>query len=215
MVDFVATTAMRIRHLLPLAAVAAPVLAAAQTPTTGREAFALRDGEPISYLLEHSRLLDLSEEQRSYLIDVRRRLRARTAPFMRQLDSLRELVGLSLAPRRRTADDAAAMERFQRLAQPIVDSVRAHHDLARREALVLLDSLQRARLDSLVTVQGSRSSWVRVLPGQRTRTDTGTVNRARRGAGSDDVTARATQRHRQWMRPGGDAVTPATATCGA
>lgn len=159
MIHFVATTAMRIRHLLTLVAIAAPIVAPAQTPPDpasfrGRQlGLYLSDGEPISFLLENSRYLELTEEQRLQLMDVRRRLRAQTAPFMRQLDSLRELVGLSLEPRRRRADDAEALERFQRESRPIVDSIGVRNDVARREARLILDSLQLVRLDSLIQRQ--------------------------------------------------------------
>lgn len=159
MIHFVATTAMRLRHLFMLVAIAAPVLAPAQTPPDravfrgGRVGLYLSDGEPISFLLEYSRFLELTEEQRLQLMDVRRRLRAQTAPFMQQLDSLRELAGLSLQPRRRGSDDVEALERFQRESRPIVDSISVRNDLARREARLILDSLQLVRLDSLIRRQ--------------------------------------------------------------
>jgi hypothetical protein len=110
---------------------------------------ALSDGEPISYLLEHSRILDLSEDQKMGLMEIRRRLRHQTGVFMQQLDSIRQLVGVSLGgPVRR--DNSEALERFQGLAQPVIDSIRTYNDAARAEARILLDSAQVVRLDSLV-----------------------------------------------------------------
>ena len=78
---------------------------------------ALSDGEPISYLLEHSDVLDLSDEQKESLMDIRRWLRQQTAPFMRQMDSVREYLGISLE-RRVRREDIETLERFQELTRP-------------------------------------------------------------------------------------------------
>lgn len=137
--------------------VVAPALEAQVMPTRvirrGEGAgYELSDGEPISYFIEYSRLLELSEEQKMALMEIRRRLRAQTAPFMRQIDSLREQLGVSLDPGRRTRDDdARARERLAQLSQPFVDSVRVRNDAARLQARGLLDERQRLRLDSLMT----------------------------------------------------------------
>ncbi|HSA54838.1 MAG TPA: hypothetical protein VLE53_04000 [Gemmatimonadaceae bacterium] len=120
----------------------------------------MSDGEPISYLLEHSKLLDLTDAQKSSLMDIRRWLRQQTAPFMRQMDSVREYLGISLE-RRMQRDDVEALERFQSSTQPLADSIRMFNDAARGEARQLLDSAQVARLDSLVVEER------RVAPGRR------------------------------------------------
>ena len=126
-------------------------------PRDGRSAssgLSLSDGEPISYLLEHSSLLELSDRQKMTLMDVRRRLRRQTAVFMQKLDSIRALVGLPLGSPLRTSD-REALERFQTLSQPVIDSIRVHNDAARAEARFLLDSAQLVRLDSLVVSERS------------------------------------------------------------
>jgi hypothetical protein len=113
--------------------------------------FELSDGEPISFLLEYARQLDLSEDQKVQFMGIRRRLRQTNAPFMRQLDSLREAVGVSLEPRQRMAPgDGEALERFQKLSTVIVDSMRINNQAAQGEAKLLLTRPQLARLDSLV-----------------------------------------------------------------
>ena len=77
---------------------------------------ALSDGEPISYLLEHSKLLDLTDAQKSSLMDIRRWLRQQTAPFMRQMDSVREyLVSQGV-------DGAKLTARGYGESQPIADN---------------------------------------------------------------------------------------------
>ena len=114
--------------------------------------FELSDGEPISYFLEHSRSLELSDSQKVSLMEVRRRLRQTNAPFMHQLDSLRELLGVSLEPRPRISpDERQALQRFQLRSQGIVDSVRANNQAAQQEARTYLSEHQRTVLDSLVT----------------------------------------------------------------
>jgi Spy/CpxP family protein refolding chaperone len=112
--------------------------------------FDMSDGEPVSFYMEWSRVLELTPEQKTGLIDIRRRLRVRNAPFMRQLDSLREVAGIDLTARRRmTEEDREALRRFQLWAAPVIDSVRLNNDGARREIRALLDERQVARADSL------------------------------------------------------------------
>jgi hypothetical protein len=71
---------------------------------------------------------------------------------MRQLDSLRESLGLSLEPRDRglTLEDRNKLQRFEQLSQPISDSIRVNNDAAILQARAFLDSAQVVRLDSLV-----------------------------------------------------------------
>jgi Spy/CpxP family protein refolding chaperone len=136
---------------------ATPVVLAAQlmpTRVIRRGAglgFELSDGEPISFFLENSKELGLSDEQKDQLIDIRRRLRRTNAPFMRQLDSLRESLGISLEPRPRLIPgEVEAFQRLQLLSQPIVDSMRVNNQTAQAEARAILRDHQRATLDSLV-----------------------------------------------------------------
>jgi hypothetical protein len=128
----------------------------------------LSDGEPISYLLEHSSLLELSDQQKMTLMDVRRRLRRQTFVYMQMLDSIRALVGLPLGSPLRTAD-REALERFQTLSQPVIDSIRVYNDAARAEARFLLDSAQVLRLDSLVVSERSPMAVRRPPPDPRRR----------------------------------------------
>lgn len=149
---------MRRLLLLFIAALlsATPALEAQTMPTRvvrrgGGAGYELSDGEPISYLIEHSRLLELSEEQKTALMELRRMLRASTAPFMKQIDSVREQLGFSLEGRRRPADEEAkARDRLTQLTQPFVDSVKVRNDAARLQARGILDERQRIKLDSLV-----------------------------------------------------------------
>jgi hypothetical protein len=67
---------------------ALPVVLPAQVmPATvirrgGADGLAMSDGEPISFVLEHSSELDLSDGQRMGLINIRRRVRSNNEPFM-------------------------------------------------------------------------------------------------------------------------------------
>jgi hypothetical protein len=106
-------------------------------------------------MLEYAGQLKLTEEQRAALMQLRRRLRAANAPLLRQLDSLRDLVGVPAEPRRLGQEDLAAIQRFQRLAQPIVDSLRARAQSAQAEARTLLLPEQIARLDSIIAALGA------------------------------------------------------------
>ncbi len=120
--------------------------------------FDLSDGEPISFFLEHSRELELTDSQKMSLIDVRRRLRRTNEPFMQQLDSLRDVVGVSREPRPRLTDaDRDALERFRRLSEPVTQVIRANNQTAQAEARTLLTVPQRATFDSLAAHVGDAS----------------------------------------------------------
>jgi len=160
---------MRRVVVIALLAIAVPFTARAQrgggAPPFGGPrpefAFDLSDGEPVSFYLEWSRELDLTPQQRRGLMEIRRRLRNQNAPFMEQLDSLREVAGIDLTSRRRvTEEDREAFRRFQLWAAPVIDSIRVNNDGARREIGVLLDARQMARGDSLARA-------MRDLRGQR------------------------------------------------
>jgi hypothetical protein len=120
--------------------------------------FGLSDGEPISTFIEHTRALGLSDEQVATLMDIRRRLRRANAPFVQQMDSLRDAVGL---PRetigRMMPPDVDALQRFQRLSQPMVDSIRINNQAAQAEARDVLVERQRVLLDSLVVAERDSS----------------------------------------------------------
>jgi len=147
---FVVLAAAALAGALP-AILSAQVLPARVTRRSAGMGFEMSDGEPISYFLEHSRELDLTEQQRVLLMDIRRRLRQTNAPFMRQLDSLRELVGVSLEPRSRLMQsDLDALQRLEKLSAPVVDSIRANNQSAQAEARSVLLETQRTRLDSLI-----------------------------------------------------------------
>jgi hypothetical protein len=125
----------------------------------------LSDGEPISFFLEISRELGLSDAQRTRLMDMRRRLRAQNAPFMKQLDSLRSLAGVELGETGRlTAEDRDALERFRVWSRPVIDSIRVNNELARAEIRGMLDGTQRATADSIATDARQRQP-VRRRPG--------------------------------------------------
>lgn len=118
----------------------------------GAGGLAMSDGEPISFVLEHAQILDLTEEQRSGLMTIRRKLRVANESFMKQLDSLREVMSISLEPRERglSDEDRKKLQRFEQISQPITDSIKVNNDAANLQARGLLDSVQVVRLDSLV-----------------------------------------------------------------
>jgi hypothetical protein len=119
--------------------------------------FLLDDGEPISFLLEHASRLELTDQQRTSLIEIRRRLRRQNDPYMQQLDSIRRLMGISLEPRRRIdGDDRQQVERFEKAAEPITRIIRANNDGAILQARAALDSLQRVTLDSIQKARSGR-----------------------------------------------------------
>jgi hypothetical protein len=115
--------------------------------------FELSDGEPISYFLEHARPLELTEQQKAALMEIRRRLRRTNAPYMQRLDSLRNHLGISLEPRRLTEEDLKLFTRLETLSKPITDSMKVNNDAAGAEARTLLDARQAMRLDSLATAE--------------------------------------------------------------
>lgn len=113
--------------------------------------FRLSDGEPISYFLEHSGELELTNSQTMQLMNVRRRLRVQTAPFMQQMDSLRRVMGISLDPTPRLTEDVIEhIRRFQEASKPLTDSIRVLNDAARNEARTILRPGQLVTLDSLL-----------------------------------------------------------------
>jgi hypothetical protein len=119
--------------------------------------FTLSDGEPVSFMLEHASRLDLTDGQRTALIDIRRRLRRLNAPYMVQLDSLRRQMGISLQPTRLfDGDDRLKLERFDKAAEPITTIIRTNNDGAKVQARAVLDSLQRVTLDSIRDAAGDR-----------------------------------------------------------
>jgi hypothetical protein len=118
----------------------------------------LDDGEPISFVLEHASRLDLTDQQRTSLIEIRRRLRRQNDPYMQQLDSLRRLMGISLEPRRRIdGDDRQQVERFEKAAEPITLIIKTNNDGATLQARAMLDSLQRVTLDSIQKARSGRT----------------------------------------------------------
>lgn len=117
----------------------------------------MSDGEPISFFLEISRELGLSDAQRTRLMNMRRRLRVQNEPYMEKLDSLRDLAGLELGERGGlSSDDRDALERFRTWSRPVVDSIRINNDLARAEVRAMLDESQRATADSIATEARTR-----------------------------------------------------------
>ena len=124
----------------------------------GMGGLSMSDGEPISFLLEWSHILELRSDQRESLMGIRRRLRAANAQHMKQLDSLADFIGLNLEPRRLTEEDRQKLQRFEALSQPITDSIRVNNDAAKIQARELLDSVQIVRLDSLARRQRDSGS---------------------------------------------------------
>lgn len=137
--------------LLPVTVPAQVMPASVVGRGVGFGGLAVSVGEPISFILEYAQELDLTDDQRLRLIDVRRRLRVVNAPFMQQIDSLREFVGLSLEPKSRgmTTEDRNKLQRFEQLSKPIADSIRVNNEAARTRARSFLDSVQVTRLDSI------------------------------------------------------------------
>jgi len=158
---------MRLAILIALSLTAAPSLLSAQSmPADVRRpvgAILITDGEPISFVLENAQLLDLREDQRTTLMNIRRRLRAANGPHMRQLDSLREMLGISTEPRAHglSEDDRKKLQRFEALSAPITDSIKVNNDAAKMQAREILDSVQVAKLDS-IAVRGRAG-----VPGRR------------------------------------------------
>jgi hypothetical protein len=134
------------------AALPAQVMPSTVVRRGGAGGLAMSDGEPISFMLEHAQVLDLVDSQRTNLMSIRRRLRAANAPHMKQLDSLREMLGISLEPRPRglTDEDRQKLQRLEELSRPITDSIKVNNDAANLQARAVLDSAQVVSLDSLV-----------------------------------------------------------------
>jgi hypothetical protein len=114
----------------------------------------LSDGEPISWFLEFSQQLRLTPDQKTSLISIRRKLRSDNDRFMERLDSVAKEVGLTLGEHggRLTGDERFALQRFNKITQPTRDSIKANNDIARAEALTLLNAAQTARLDSIMVL---------------------------------------------------------------
>ena len=133
----------------------------------GALSFALSDGEPVSFYLEWAKELELSEEQRMRLIEVRRRLRVINAPFMRQLDSLRQYAGVDMQERGRlTERDTEALRRFREWSRPVTDSIRLNNEGAKADIRTILAERQMIKADSL---QHAARDPRNRRPGQRDR----------------------------------------------
>lgn len=152
---------MRINYWMCLAALCAVSSTLQSQGTRGDQvgfvtrpySFELSDGEPISWFLEFSEQLKLTPDQKTSLITIRRKLRLENGRFMERLDSVASAVGLTLGERMRmTPDERQAIERFNKITQPTRDSIKVNNDLARAEALSLLNTAQQARLDSVLSV---------------------------------------------------------------
>ena len=162
-------------RLALLIALCLPSILPAQTmPTTvvrrgGANGLALSDGEPISFVLEHAQVLDLVDSQRISLMSIRRRLRAVNEPFMRQIDSLREQLGISLErrPRGLTEEDRKKLQRLEQLSRPIADSIKVNNDAANLQARAQLDSAQVMRLDSIIVEERGTIGGRRPPPPRR------------------------------------------------
>lgn len=153
---------MKYCRFLLAALVAVPMIAPAQTLPArvvrhGAAGLEISDGEPISFFIEHSKELELTNPQRDSLMALRRRLRAQNAAYMRSLDSLRKFVGIELEPQPRGNDrEREKLERFQTLSAPFADSIRVNNDAARGEAWMLLEIGQRTKVDSLLKEDRAR-----------------------------------------------------------
>lgn len=153
---------MRLRILI-ICAIAAglPVVAQGQygmsASVRGPRNLSLSDGEPISFFLELSRELDLTDAQRTGLIDIRRRLRIENAPLVKSLDSLARVSGVELGDKPRlTSEDLRALEKFRTISAPVTDAIRVNNEAARAEARVLLADTQRVKMDSITTAVRGR-----------------------------------------------------------
>lgn len=163
---------MMCRRYLFAALVAFPAIAPAQLPVRvvrhGAASLEITVGEPVSFFIEHSKELELTNAQRDSLMALRRRLRAQNAPYVKSLDSLREAVGIDLEPRQRGNDrEREKMERFQKLSAPFADSIRVNNDAARGEAWMWLEVSQRNKVDSLL--KEDRDARARERDGQPRR----------------------------------------------
>lgn len=159
-------TPLLIATLIALPAIVSAQTLPARVVRHGAAALAISDGEPVSFFIERSKELELTDAQRDTLMALRRRLRAQNAPYMRSLDSLRNVLGIDLEPRPRTTDaERAKMERFQQMSAPFADSIRVNNDAARGEAWSMLQVAQRNKVDSLL--KADRANRLRGEPGRR------------------------------------------------
>lgn len=121
--------------------------------------------EPVSFFIEHSREIELTDAQKDTMMAIRRRLRNQNAPYLRQLDSLRNVLGIDFEPRGKLSDkDRDKFERFQNASAPFADSIRVNNDAARGEAWSLLEDAQRAKVDSIVKEDRERKGRERRPP---------------------------------------------------
>jgi hypothetical protein len=119
-------------------------------PTVGMGG--MMEQDPVSFLIENSRELALSDSQVTKLMVVRRHLRMQNAGLMLRLDSARQAAGVKTGEERR-ADDQAERDRMQRVEsalRPVRDSLSANNAAAREEALAALSEEQRARATELL-----------------------------------------------------------------
>jgi len=164
---------MMCRRYLFAALVAFPAIAPAQTLPArvvrhGAAGLEITVGEPVSFFIEHSKELELTDAQRDSLMALRRRLRTQNAPYVKALDSLRDVVGIDFEPRPRGNDrEREKMERFQKLSAPFADSIRVNNDGARGEAWMWLEVSQRNKVDSLL--KEDRDARARERNGQPAR----------------------------------------------
>ena len=152
-------------------ALAAQIMPATVVRRGGANGLAMSDGEPVSFVLEHAQLLDLTEEQRGGLIAIRRKLRTANQPYMRQLDSLREVMSINLEPQPRglSDEDRKRLQQFEKVSQPITDSIKVNNDAANLQARGLLDSVQVVRLDSVIVRERGNIGGRRPPPPGRER----------------------------------------------
>jgi len=153
---------MRLRILI-ICAIAAGLPGAVQAQygmsasVRGPRNLSLSDGEPISFFMELSRELELSDEQRTGLIDIRRRLRIENASLVKSLDSLARISGVELGDKPRlTSEDLRALEKFRTMSAPVTDAIRVNNEAARAEARLLLADRQRVKMDSITTAYRGR-----------------------------------------------------------
>ncbi len=138
----------------------------------GALSFSLSDGEPVSFYLEIAREIELSDAQRTRLIEIRRKLRVVNAPFMHQLDSLRQAAGVDMTERGRlTERDTEALKRFQQMSAPVVDSIRLNNEGAKADIRTILLEPQMVKADSLAKAfrdtRGRRGGDRERRPGER------------------------------------------------
>ena len=172
---------------------AAPTIARAQRGASppfdgprGALSFSLSDGEPVSFYLEVAREIELSDDQRSRLIEVRRKLRLTNAPFMRQLDSLRQSAGVDMTERGGlTRQDTEALKRFRQISAPVVDSIRVNNEGAKNDIRSILAERQMVKADSIAQSirdsRGRRSGDRERRPGESRPTSSNEAERLRPG----------------------------------